>query len=258
MTLVLLLNHFRGPKPTDGLAPPSPPGPHGGPGGAWQITFADEFNESAIDANRWTRGRGGEGITDAVNKHQKNCFDSENAWVEGGAAKLRVEPRPSSCQIGDQPNTGAFISTNGKFGQAYGYFEARIKVPRGLNVWTAWWLNADPWPDSIEVDIMETDGDDEADFNVHYACPKPDRNGSCNMNGRHNTIPLGATQDYHVYAAEVTPEGVRWFYDGREVGQWKGEVPPRERALIFDIKSTKGPVNGPSVMSVDYVRAWKR
>ncbi len=255
--LVLLLNHFRAPAPTDGSSSSPTVWPYGGPGGAWQLTFADEFNESSIDPNRWTRGRNGEGITDAVNKHQKNCFDSENAWVESGAAKLKVEPRPSSCQIGNQPNTGAFISTNGKFSQAYGYFEARVKAPRGQNVWTAWWLSTEPWPESIEVDIMETDGDDEADFNVHYACPKPDQDGSCNINGRNNTIPIGATRDYHVYAAEVTPEGVSWFYDGREVGRWKGEVPRKERPLIFDIKST-GPVSGPNVMSVDYVRAWKR
>ncbi|MBK7723438.1 MAG: glycoside hydrolase family 16 protein [Austwickia sp.] len=220
--------------------------------------FADEFNGGSIDSARWTRGRYGEGITNGVNKYQKDCFSSENVWVSGGAAQLRVEPKPSTCQNGSQPNTGAFLTTDGKYGLGYGYFEARIKTSNGTNVWPAWWLTADPWPNAIEVDILETDGDDEADFNVHYACGSANRDGSCNINGQNNTVSLGATQDFHVYAAEVTPGGVTWYFDGRKVGSWSGRVPDVKRALIFDHKSFNGRLQKAHILYVDYVRAWSR
>jgi beta-glucanase (GH16 family) len=50
--------------------------------------------------------------------------------------------------------------TRGKFEQAYGRFEARIRVPEGSGLWPAFWLlGADceqvGWPLCGEIDIME-------------------------------------------------------------------------------------------------------
>src|SRR5438270_4755858 len=59
--------------------------------------------------------------------------------------------------------TSARLNTAGKFSQAYGRFEARIKIPRGQGMWPAFWLLGDNsntvgWPSGGEIDIMENIG----------------------------------------------------------------------------------------------------
>ena len=51
----------------------------------------------------------------------------------------------------------------GPLTQAYGRFEARIKIPRGQGMWPAFWMLGDDigsagWPNSGEIDIMENIG----------------------------------------------------------------------------------------------------
>ena len=70
--------------------------------------------------------------------------------------------------------TSARILTKSKFEQAYGRFEARIKLPWGQGLWPAFWLlgnNIDEvaWPQCGEIDIMEYRGQNptEAIGTVH-------------------------------------------------------------------------------------------
>src|SRR5262249_34953865 len=62
-----------------------------------------------------------------------------------------------------QPYTSARLKTQSLFAQAYGRFEARIKIPRGQGIWPAFWMMGDDvarvdWPDCGEIDIMENIG----------------------------------------------------------------------------------------------------
>ena len=59
--------------------------------------------------------------------------------------------------------TSARLLTKGLFEQAYGRFEARIRLPYGQGIWPAFWLlgaNSDEvaWPQCGEIDIMEYRG----------------------------------------------------------------------------------------------------
>jgi beta-glucanase (GH16 family) len=59
--------------------------------------------------------------------------------------------------------TSARLVTKGKFEQAYGRFETRMRLPWGQGIWPAFWmLGADiddnPWPGAGEIDIMEFRG----------------------------------------------------------------------------------------------------
>src|SRR5260370_6054162 len=59
--------------------------------------------------------------------------------------------------------TSARLKTAGKFSQAYGRFEARIRIPFGQGMWPAFWMLGDDIgkagrPACGEIDIMEKFG----------------------------------------------------------------------------------------------------
>ena len=53
--------------------------------------------------------------------------------------------------------------TQGRFEQAYGRFEARIRIPRGQGLWPAFWMlgagiATAGWPRCGEIEVMEAIG----------------------------------------------------------------------------------------------------
>jgi beta-glucanase (GH16 family) len=90
--------------------------------------------------------------------------------------QLDLVARPASprvqAELGGLPYTSGMISSQPSFSQTYGYFEARVKLPKGKGLWPAvWMLPADfGWPP--EIDIMESIGNPgDAYMTVHSATP---------------------------------------------------------------------------------------
>src|SRR5690606_31821591 len=83
---------------------------------------------------------------------------------------------------------------------------------------------------------------------------------------QHRRIPVRPRSlygTYHIYAASVEADYIRFFYDGEEV--WRVRTPLQHHQPLFillDLGLGGGfPIDGapsPSFMLVDYVRAWSR
>ena len=153
----------------------------------WRLVWSDEFNGpdgSPPDPAKWTYDIGVD--DDGWGNKELEYYTNRprNVVVQGGnlvitAVKERYAgPRvlPTS-RGGNQPPlhgasaegvvtrdyTSARLKTQGLFSQAYGRFEARIKIPYGQGMWPAFWmLGADVdklgWPRCGEIDIMENIG----------------------------------------------------------------------------------------------------
>src|SRR5215470_16522949 len=132
---------------------------------SWTLTWSDEFNSpdnSTPDRKKWTYDLGGSGW----GNHELESYTSrtENAKITGG--KLVITARKEDYTGADritQPYTSARLKTQGLFAQAYGRFEARIKIPKGQGIWPAFWLLGDDinrvdWPGCGEIDVMENIG----------------------------------------------------------------------------------------------------
>ena len=109
--------------------------------------------------------------------------------------------------------TSARLKTQGKFEQAYGRFEARLRIPRGQGLWPAFWmLGADiataGWPRCGEIDVMENIGREPS--TVHGAAHGPGYSGG-NGIGAPFTLSGGArfADDFHVFAVEWEPAAIR-------------------------------------------------
>ena len=186
------------------------------PAPARQLAFADEFEGPAgspPDASKWTHDRGGSGWGN--DELQYYTDSTRNAALDGSGALVitaRAERRHG------RNYTSARLKTLGRFAQAYGRFEARIRIPQGQGIWPAFWLlgsdmDAVGWPQCGEIDVMENIGREPTlVYGTVHGPGYSDEGGI----GAAYGLPGGArfADDYHVYAVEWEPEAVRWYVDG--------------------------------------------
>lgn len=174
----------------------------------WTLTFASEFND-ASDLDKWTPeiGDGGWG------NNEQQYYTAENATVEDGHLVITAKKEDK----GDSHYTSARLVTRGAFSQAYGKFEARIKLPEGAGFWPAFWMMPQDsvygtWPTSGEIDIMENRGrePEKVEGTLHYG----GEGSGHRYTGKGYTFPNGGkTTDFHTYGIEWEPGEIRWYVD---------------------------------------------
>lgn len=110
------------------------------------------------------------------------------------------------------------IRINSKESWKYGYFEARLKLPKGKGTWPAFWMlpkDFKAWPDDGEIDIME-----EVGYNPEYVSSSIHTKAYNHKNGTQKTKEVlleGSQSEFHVYALEWTEDYIRTYIDGEEL-----------------------------------------
>jgi beta-glucanase (GH16 family) len=186
---------------------------------AWKLVWSDEFNGpngSAVDSNKWVTETGGGGWGN--NELEYYTSRLENASQKDGNLVIRVlREKYIGPDDATRNYTSARLKTQGKFSQAYGRFEARIKIPRGQGIWPAFWMLGDDieklgWPACGEIDIMENIGKEPA--LVHGTIHGPGYSGA---NGIGTPYALPGDQriadDFHIFAVEWEPNTIRFYVD---------------------------------------------
>jgi beta-glucanase (GH16 family) len=232
------------------------PSPIGSTGGPWQLTFHDEFDGPGLDPAKWSNGFG----WGASAGHETGYCDPANNYIQAGVLIQRVLNQPA----GGMPYSAACINTKETFSQLYGFWEARMKVPPGRGLYSAFWgKSARAWPP--ELDVMEIPGgiSQRVTMSVHW------RQGLDHMRSNHRFYGPDFSAGYHVFGAEWTPTQTIWYVDGVE--QWRtsdGAATMGERGPFYMIlnmqvnlvgaQPTDSSTPWPSFQYVDYVRAWSR
>lgn len=161
-------------------------------------------------------------------------------------------------------------------GWQYGYFEARIKLPKGKGTWPAFWMMPvtidwanEGWPLCGEIDIMEEVGvvPNEVSSSFHAK----GHNHTNNTQITHAMNIGNAESEYHVYALEWTPNKLTTYVDGKVqliynnpgtgIVDWPYDKP---FYIILNLAwgGSWGGMNGvdekalPVTMNVDYVRVF--
>jgi beta-glucanase (GH16 family) len=248
-------------------------------GGTWRCTFADDFNGTSLNTNKWIAQRTD---TSGYMSGPTACFvDSpNNISVSGGTLKLtaRKEPAPFSCFEGftTQYTSGMVSTAQGRFSQTYGRFEVRAKVwsARVKGLQTSFWLWPDdatrygPLPASGEIDIAEmySQYPDRAIPYIHYNAAKYDPTVT------NNYCMISNLAKFHTYTLEWTASSLKISYDGRRclTHQWNPAAPlarpqPFDHPFFIILTQALGigtnefdPASTPlpARTEVDYVRAW--
>jgi beta-glucanase (GH16 family) len=190
----------------------------------WRPTFCQEFdvpNGSSPDPAIWTPDVTGNGWGNQELQYYTSA--SANIFIENGDLVLRAMRDASgahTCWYGPCQYTSAQLESIHHFSQAYGRFEARMKIPAGVGLWPAFWMlgaNSDTvhWPACGEIDVMESVGMNPGTV---YGTLHMDATNSATTNvqdGQHYVLPGGAalSDAYHVYAVEWAPGVVRFYLD---------------------------------------------
>ncbi|WP_190192484.1 glycoside hydrolase family 16 protein [Streptomyces minutiscleroticus] len=240
-------------------------------------TWADEFDGaagSAPDSSKWTLETGGGG--NGNNELQYYTKSTDNAALDG-RGNLVITARKNTdsglrCWYGACQYTSARLNTAQTFTQAYGRFEARIKIPRGQGVWPAFWMLGDDlgsagWPNSGEIDIMENVGKEPGA--VHGTIHGPGYSGGGGI-GAAYTLPGGKAfaDDFHTFAVDWSPEAITWSVDGQNY-QTRTPADVNGKKWVYDHPfflilnlavggdwpgSPDASTSFPQTMTVDYVR----
>ena len=185
-----------------------------------KLVWSDEFDgKGLLDSSKWDYEEG------YIRNKEAQFYtraDARNARVENGVLVIEA------LKDADGKITSASVNTLGKFDFLYGRVEVRARVPKGRGTWPAIWMmgtdiRSVSWPKCGEIDIMEQVGFNPESFqaNVHtYGSIVLDKNSK-------NPIKKGWKRlfenytDFHTYALEWYPDKLKFFYDGKFIGEYK-------------------------------------
>ncbi|WP_182377557.1 glycoside hydrolase family 16 protein [Nocardioides sp. WS12] len=264
------------PAPTDacGVRPRRADGTY------YACTFRDEFDGEALDTSKWlVQETSYSGMTSG----NRDCYVNDSSTIAVASGTLRVSARRQleefTCPspYGDFPttSTAGTVTTRDRFGQAYGRFEFRAKMPSGAGIpgaHSALWLFPQAsaygrWPLSGEIDVAEWFSARPSNMypSVHYSGEVPLLSTGANC-----AMPTSGSA-FHTYAVEWTTQVMRFFYDGKlcfsHIWNPLGLTRPQPFDKPFNLIVTQvwgSSWNAPTeqtanaaTVEVDWVRAWQ-
>ena len=207
----------------------------------WKLTWSDEFSSgdgSAPDPTKWTYDLGGKGW----GNQELETYTSrpQNAKIQNGNLVITAQQEKFTGTDGlARDYTSARLKTQDLFTQAYGRFEARIKIPKGQGIWPAFWMlgndiTKDGWPKCGEIDIMENVGH-EPRVN-HGSLHGPSSVAPTADLTAITSLPAGQSlaDDYHLYAVEWEPRTVRFYVDSNNYATFTQTQWPAGGQWVFD------------------------
>jgi beta-glucanase (GH16 family) len=250
----------------------------------WSLLWSDEFDGPAgtrVDSAKWRYETGDgckQGICGWGNREKQYYTDAGENVALDGHGHLMIVARPApvglTCYYGPCRYTSGRITTRGKVSAPPGRVEARIKLPVGQGLWSAFWMlgfdhPATPWPASGEIDIMEHRGSEPA--RTSSAIHGPGYSGRTPFT-RASRVARGRVSDsFRTFAVEWDSLGVRFFaghrvhysITRREVERYGRSVLHQPFFVILNL-AVGGTFDGdprsdaifPATMLVDYVRVY--
>jgi beta-glucanase (GH16 family) len=185
-------------------------------------------------------------------------YDPSLATESGGYLNISTVNRSGSWYT-------QLLDTKTTFTQTYGYFEARIKIPKGTGLWPAFWMYYSGNP---EIDVNETcanqigahSGNDASLLHqtVHFTDPTGG-NGSTGYQTRTTDMSLA----FHTYAVDWRATYIKFYLDGALTASFTdtAHIPSTALPLILNLGiggtwcgAPDGTTPASNTMQVDYVR----
>ena len=221
-------------------------------GKKWKLAWHDEFDGTQLDETKWNR------LGDW--KRRDGFWIKDDAYLSGkGTLLLRTR------KDGDRYTCGA-VNTSGKYETAFGYFEARCKMPREKGHWPAFWTMAsgvnkvgNDGRDGTEIDIVEVPWrDGQITMNLHWDGYGKDHKSA----GTKVTLPA-VMDGFHTFGLLWTKTEYVFYVDGKET--WRSAAGgvsqvPEFLKLTEEIGEWGGKIseaNLPDYFEVDYVRVYQ-
>jgi len=204
----------------------------------WKLSWSDEFNGangSAPDPAKWSFDIGGKNPNNEL-----ESYTSRPANVQQKHGDLVITARKENYTGTDgvaRQYTSARIRTKGLFSQAYGRFEASIKLPLGKGIWPAFWMLGDDidsagWPKCGEIDIFENIGEPSISYSTLHG---PGYSGAHGISAKF-ALPAGEAVNtgFHIYAVEWAPNDIKFFLDDKLIAERTPADLPAGTKWVYD------------------------
>jgi beta-glucanase (GH16 family) len=194
------------------------------------LAFNDEFNGTSLNTDKWfTRYIYNGTTTDRLNDEQQRYRDNNNHIVSGGVLSLVARKVTDNDPAGINYESGMIRSD---WTTRYGYIEARVKMPGGIGMWPAFWLDSDAsengtisWPPEIDIFEFVNNGVEDKTNMLHTGVvtnngtwpPFLYSDGAFNQQWTFWTAPFNFNEGWHTIAAEWTPTTVTTYIDGQKI-----------------------------------------
>lgn len=257
-------------------------------GDGWKFNayLSDEFNQEQLDDVKWFnfnpiwRGR----------KPAKFC--KENVYLKDGKLCLRADVAPEGYYSEQDKKKGYHTfrtaAVQSRQTVLYGYFEVRSKSMNSRASSAFWFYKTFgshgyrfETVSALESYWCDKDTPPEVwtEIDVYEMCAKnPKYSSKYLMNGhvvytpefKHLTrpqqwnLPFNPFEEFHVYGLEWTPDYLKWYVDGKCVGELKNEFWNQPLTINFDSETfpdwfgLPDPKDLPSVFEIDYIRVWEK
>lgn len=224
------------------------------PDDGWTLTFADEFDGTALDETRWSTQYPWGRHNDA--NHELQYYAPDAFEVADGRLRIKGERRSQ----GGKDYTSGVIASHTSFAQAHGRFEIRARVPEGKGLWPAFWLLPIHGPSPPEIDVFEILGDDPSTAYMTYHFP-----GKHGENDKTYDIHRGPdfAAAYHEFALVWTPTDISWYVDGQRTFRTEQHLPSGEFYVIANLAiggdwpgSPDAATPFPAHFDIDYIRVY--
>jgi beta-glucanase (GH16 family) len=186
-----------------------------------RLAFNDEFEGTALDRDKWhTRFIYEDGKKDHLITELQRYTDLHQ--VSGGV--LKIQPRRRADGLWDS----GMIRSDRTF--LYGFFEARVRLPKGRGVFPAMWLNPDvssdgrlEWPPEIDVFEYVNDGATDKPNMVHAGVIPHDEQRTRLLDSKRGWdepnmawhTQEDQTDAWHTVGLDWLPDRVVHYWDGQ-------------------------------------------
>ena len=178
----------------------------------YTLVFEENFDGKNLDQAKWDY---------RTDSKLKSTQLPENVSVADGLLKIALKKQSSK----GKPYTGGGITSQQTF--VYAYYEARFRTPPVEGWHTSFWgmhtNSEDDKPKAqqrraiMELDFCEQDGGDPKYFSFGIVNQSPDASKGQTWNGGRWVVEDApdTSADFHVWACEMTPDKIRFYFDGR-------------------------------------------
>ena len=244
----------------------------------WKLVFEDNFDGTTLDTSLWYN-------TQPWGQFHPDTFPiiflPENVSVHDGHLWLILKKdgnRHYVPNLGDSftyPYSAGMIWSKKRF--KYGIFEARIKIPKERELWSAFWLyGSGQYGDEIDIFeqcdhklIKNNENIEKGDLHkdsVNFAVTIHNLGKAIPDNNYYHKKKF--LKEWHTYKLEWGIRNINIYIDDKlvthfekdEYGNIKGsnvKYPENAQSIIFNINQWKSISFYPQAMLVDYIRVWQ-
>jgi beta-glucanase (GH16 family) len=195
-----------------------------------KLSFSDEFNGLKLDEQKWDLREGV--VRDAEQKITQQWLTKESVEVKDGKVTITTLPKERKDQTfyvwitdGMKERKGNFNYETGEFESKelflWGYYEIRCELPKGRDMWPAFWLYGESNGTNNEIDVFEFWNEENVlggfsqkkqariqHMTTHY---------NKRMSGAGTKLPFDGSEGMHTYGVLWTENAIVWYTDGKEM-----------------------------------------